>query len=61
MTPIVSVVLTGLLCLVVGLLVGYALRKNIGEKEIGSAEAKAKNIILDAENNAENLKKEKKK
>ncbi len=59
MTPIVSVVLTGLLCLVVGLLVGYALRKNIGEKEIGSAEAKAKNIILDAENNAENLKKEK--
>lgn len=59
MTLIVSVVLTGLLCLVVGLLVGYALRKNIGEKEIGSAEAKAKNIILDAENNAENLKKEK--
>ena len=59
MTPIVSVFLTGLLCLVVGLLVGYALRKNIGEKEIGSAEAKAKNIILDAENNAENLKKEK--
>lgn len=59
MTAIVSVVLTGLLCLVVGLLVGYALRKNIGEKEIGSAEAKAKNIILDAENNAENLKKEK--
>lgn len=59
MTPIVSVVLTGLLCLVVGLLVGYTLRKNIGEKEIGSAEAKAKNIILDAENNAENLKKEK--
>ncbi len=59
MTPIVSVVLTGLLCLVVGLLVGYALTKNIGEKEIGSAEAKAKNIILDAENNAENLKKEK--
>lgn len=59
MTPILSAILAGLLCLVVGLLVGYALRKNIGEKEIGSAEAKARNIILDAENNADNIKKEK--
>lgn len=59
MTPLVTAILVGILCLVVGLLVGYALRKNIGEKEIGSAEAKAKNIILDAENNADNLKKEK--
>lgn len=59
MTPLVTAILVGILCLVVGLLVGYALRKNIGEKEIGSAEAKAKNIILDAENNADNLKKKK--
>ena len=35
------------------------LRKSIGEKTIGNAEQKAKNLILDAENRAETLKKEK--
>ena len=44
--------------LAVGLLVGYILRKNIGEKAIGSAEQKAKNLILDAENRSETIKKE---
>ena len=41
-----------------GLLVGYIFRKNVGEKAIGSAEQKAKNIILDAENRSETIKKE---
>ena len=41
-----------------GLLVGYIFRKNVGEKAIGSAEQKAKNIILDAENKSETIKKE---
>lgn len=44
--------------LAVGLLAGYILRKNIGEKAIGSAEQKAKNLILDAENKSETIKKE---
>lgn len=55
----ISAVIVGLVALVVGLFVGYLLRKSIGEKEIGSAEQKAQNILLDAENSAENVKKEK--
>ena len=51
---VVSIVL-----LIVGILIGYIIRKNIGEKAIGSAEMQAKNIVLDAQNTAENLKKEK--
>ena len=54
----VIIVLVGLVALIVGLLVGYILRKSIGEKTIGNAETKAKNLILDAEKNAENIKKE---
>lgn len=42
----------------IGLVAGYILRKTLGEKAIGSAEQKAKNILLDAENRAETLKKE---
>ena len=42
----------------IGSLVGYIFRKNVGEKAIGSAEQKAKNIILDAENRSETIKKE---
>ena len=53
----------GVICsvvfLIVGLLIGYLLRKNVGESKIGSAEQKAQNLILDAENAAENIKKEK--
>lgn len=45
--------------LIIGLLIGYLLRKNVGESKIGSAEQKAQNLILDAENTAENIKKEK--
>lgn len=55
----ISAIIVGLVALVVGLFVGYLLRKSIGEKEIGSAEQKAQNILLDAENSAENVKKEK--
>lgn len=55
----ISAIIVGLVALVVGLFVGYILRKSIGEKEIGSAEQKAQNILLDAENSAENVKKEK--
>ena len=44
--------------LVLGVLVGYIIRKSVGEKAIGSAELKAKNLILDAENRAETIRKE---
>lgn len=50
-----------LVCLVavaVGVLIGYIVRKASAEKMIGSAELAAKNIVLDAENKAETLKKE---
>lgn len=39
-------------------MIGYIFRKTVGEKAIGSAEQKAKNIILDAENKSETIKKE---
>ncbi|MBQ0018136.1 MAG: ribonuclease Y [Clostridiales bacterium] len=52
-------VIIGIVFLIVGILVGYILRKSVGEKAIGSAEQQAKNIVLDAQNTVENLKKEK--
>mgnify|MGYP003372786149 CR=1 FL=1 len=52
-------VFSSVVFLIVGLLVGYLLRKTVGESRIGSAEQKAQNLILDAENAAENIKKEK--
>ncbi len=57
-TVIIVAIIVGILALAIGLLVGYILRKNIAEKTIGSAETKAKNLVLDAENKAETIKKE---
>ena len=57
MGTVISVIV-GLVALVIGLLAGYIFRKSFGEKTIGNAEQKAKNLILDAENRAETLKKE---
>lgn len=58
MVQIIIPVVVCLIALLIGILVGYILRKSIGEKTIGNAETKAKNMILDAEKNAENIKKE---
>jgi ribonuclease Y len=44
--------------LVIGIFVGYILRKNKAEKILGSAETQAKNLILDAENRSEQIRKE---
>ena len=49
MAPVV-VIIIAVACLLVGALIGYIYRKNVGEKAIGSAEQKARNLILDAEN-----------
>ncbi|MEA4988437.1 MAG: ribonuclease Y [Anaerovorax sp.] len=57
MNPIIAVII-GILALTFGLLVGYIFRKNVGERAIGSAEQKARNMILDAENKSETIKKE---
>ena len=58
MAPIVVTIIASACTLIVGALIGYIYRKNVGEKAIGSAEQKAKNLILDAENNSETLRKE---
>ena len=57
MSPVICILLC-IVTLVFGLLVGYIYRKNVGEKAIGSAEQKAKNLILDAQNKSETIKKE---
>ncbi|MBQ9826812.1 MAG: ribonuclease Y [Firmicutes bacterium] len=56
--PWVIVCVVAIVFLLVGILVGYILRKSKAEKTIGSAETQAKNLILDAENRAEALRKE---
>ena len=53
-----TTILIGIIALAFGSLVGYIFRKTLGEKAIGSAEQKARNIILDAENRSETIKKE---
>ena len=58
MAPIVVKIIIAACGLAVGALIGYIYRKNVGEKAIGSAEQKAKNLILDAENKSETMKKE---
>jgi len=57
MSPVITVIAV-VIAIVAGLLIGYILRKNVGEKTIGSAEQKAKNLILDAENKSDTIKKE---
>ena len=47
-----------MICILLGVFVGYIVRKTVGEKAIGSAEQTAKNLILDAEKKAETIKKE---
>jgi len=57
MKPIL-VIIIGVVALLIGILFGYILRKNKAEKIIGSAETQAKNLILDAENRAELIRKD---
>ena len=52
--PVAAAVVTGILCFVGGI----AFRKNVAEKEIGSAEEEAKRIINESIKNAENKKRE---
>lgn len=54
----IIVVVIAVIAAAVGLFFGYIVRKSIGEKTIGNAEQKAKNLILDAEKRAESVRKE---
>ncbi len=56
--PWVLICVAAVVFLLVGILVGYILRKSKAEKTIGSAETQARNMILDAENKAEAIRKE---
>lgn len=57
MSPIITVIVAiGVGAL--GVLGGYIYRKTVAERTIGSAEQKARNLILDAENRSETIKKE---
>lgn len=58
MVSIFIKIIIAIIALAIGILVGYIIRKSVGEKAIGSAELKAKNLILDAENRSETIKKE---
>ncbi len=58
MTETLLYVVIAVLGLGIGLLIGYIYRKNVAEKTIGSAEQKAKNMLLDAEKKSETIKKE---
>ena len=55
---IISVIITALVCLPLGVFFGITYRKKVGEAEIGSAEEQAKKIIEDGERTAESKKKE---
>ncbi|MCG8484979.1 MAG: ribonuclease Y [Clostridia bacterium] len=54
----INYLVTGIISIFIGFLIGYIFRKVIGERKISSAEQKAKNILLDAENKADTIKKE---
>lgn len=55
---IIIAILVGVVCLLVGLAVGFQLRKQAAEKEIGSAEEEATRIVNVAIKEAENKKRE---
>jgi hypothetical protein len=55
---IISVVITFVVSIVLGFLIGNTYRKKVGEAEIGSAEQQAEKILEEAGKTAETLKKE---
>ena len=56
--PVYVSIILAAVGLIIGALIGYIVRKTVGEKAIGSAEQKARNLVLDAENRSESIKKE---
>ncbi|MEG0249903.1 MAG: ribonuclease Y [Peptostreptococcus sp.] len=58
-TIIVYIILTAVIAIVLGLLIGYVIRKNISEAKLGQAESLSKEIIEKANRDSETVKKEK--
>ncbi len=58
MIAVISALIAGLVCLIVGVAVGILYRKNTAEKEIGSAEQEATRIVNVAIKEGENKKRE---
>ena len=58
MSPILSAVLAGVVCLLIGIVIGFQIRKRNSEKEIGSAEQEATRIVNVAIKEAETKKRE---
>ena len=58
MKEIVIPIVVGAVALAVGILVGFLIRKKIGEAKIGSAEAEARRILEEGSKNADTKKKE---
>ena len=58
MSPVLSAVLAGVVCLLIGIVVGFQIRKRNSEKEIGSAEQEATRIVNVAIKEAETKKRE---
>ena len=48
MSNIIIPIITGIVCLAVGVIIGFLYRKSVAEKEIGSAETEATRIINEA-------------
>lgn len=55
--PIVTLIIA-VVCLIIGVIIGFLYRKNVAEKEIGSAEQEATRIINDAIKSGETKKRE---
>jgi ribonuclease Y len=51
-------IIVGIICAIIGIIIGYFIRRNISESKIGSAELEAKRIIEEAKQKAETRKKE---
>ncbi|MCI8342696.1 MAG: ribonuclease Y [Firmicutes bacterium] len=58
MDPLILAVVTGVICVVIGLLIGFNYRKHIAEAKIGLAESRAEKIVEDSKKEAEAKKKE---
>ena len=58
MKEVIIPIVVGVVALALGVLVGFMIRKKIGEAKIGSAEAEAKRILEEGAKNADAKKKE---
>ena len=58
MSNIIIPIITGIVCLAVGVIIGFLYRKSVAEKEIGSAETEATRIINEAIKGGESKKRE---